>query len=77
VGPAHDVSSSGSRWDFYNCPESPHWPVVVSGFFLPAISIFLIILSGPAMHQVFLELSLFTTGFFLAFVRPQALGYVA
>lgn len=52
-------------------------PVVVAGFAVPAISIFLIKFPAPATAHILLGLLVFAAGFFLAFVHPQVLGIIA
>ncbi len=52
-------------------------PVVVAGFAIPTIFIYLIEFSAPAAGHILLGLYLFAMGFFLAFVHPQVLGVIA
>ena len=52
-------------------------PVVMAGFIIPTISIFLIQFPAPATAHMLLGLLIFAAGFFLAFVNPQVLGIIA
>lgn len=52
-------------------------PVVVAGFVIPAISIYLVKFPAPDTAHILLGLLLFAAGFFLAFVHPQVLGVIA
>jgi len=52
-------------------------PVVMAGFVLAAIFIFLIKVPAIASNHKMLQISIYSMAFFSAFIQPQAFGYMA
>jgi hypothetical protein len=52
-------------------------PVVLAGFIPAAVFIYLIKVPAMGSNNTILQLSIYATVFFSAFIGPQALGYIA
>jgi MFS family permease len=52
-------------------------PIVLAGFVLAAVSVYLIKVPAMASNNTILLITLYAMAFFSAFINPQALGYIA